>query len=197
MPDVTRTRTVITAFTLVSVLALGACSDDDPEPKFAPTPSPSTSAPTSPSTTAASGPVEPTMPAAAKGTDAASAEAFVKFYWEMVAYAQETGHLDGLKVLSDSTCLPCKRGIAYLKSVFDRDGEIAGGVGTVHRLSTGFVNDDGDEKAVVEFELTNTRQQVDFPGTHRDKEFPAGTLSMTAMLGHAGNGWVMTYWGES
>jgi hypothetical protein len=191
---VTRTRTVITVFTLVSVLALGACSDDDPEPKFAPTPS--TSAPTSPSTTAASGPTEPTMPAVANGTDAASAEAFVTFYWEMVNYAEQTGDLAAVKRLSSDDCVACRSGLKYLEGVFTDGGEIKGGDQTVSHPSTSFANNDGVQEATVQFDLTSTRQTVDYPSDADDKVFDAGTISLLAVLARSGNGWRMIYWGE-
>jgi hypothetical protein len=190
---VTRTRTVITVFTLVSVLALGACSDDEPEPKFAPTPS--TSAPTSPSTTAASGPTEPTMPAAAKGTNAASAEAFVTFYWEMVNYAQATGETSSLRKLGQK-CLTCSRGIDSVEKVYEAGGEIRGGVGSLSAMTTHFLADPDHQRAVVEFTLTNTKQLVDYPGTARDKKYTPGSLAFQAMLERTASGWTVLLVGE-
>lgn len=49
---VNRARAVLTAFLLASALGLAGCTDDDPEPRFAP---PSSAPPASPSTSAASG----------------------------------------------------------------------------------------------------------------------------------------------
>jgi hypothetical protein len=190
---VTRTRTVITALTLVSVLALGACSDDDPEPKFAPTPA--TSAPTSPSTTAASGPTEPTMPAAAKGTSPASAEEFVRFYWEMADYAQATGDLEGLRSISDPGCRACQQVLDFLRSVERRSGVIRGGATELSAVSSAPVGDDG-ERRVVRFNLTSEKQTVDLPGSAQDETYPAGTVAAEAVLRSSDTGWVIEYWGE-
>jgi len=191
-------RTVITAMSVLSVLALGACSGGDPGPKLAPpSSSPSSSAPSSPSTTAVSGPIEPTMPAAARGTDAAAAEAFVEFYWEMVNYAEQSGDLSGLKGLATRQCAACKRGMDYLTDVFKADGEITGGIQTVSRAKTTFALNNGVQEATVRFDLTSTRQRVDYPGFAKDTVFKPGTLSLLAVLAPSdGGGWRMVYWGE-
>ena len=196
---VNRSRTVITAMSLMSlmsVLALGACSDDDPEPKLA-DPSPSSSAPSFPSTTAVSGPVEPTMPAAARGTGAAAAEAFVRFYWEMVNYAQATGDVESLLELADQHCRACRGGAHFLADTYERGGHIYGGKGEVSVRSTGFVRDHGGWSAVVEFDVTSTRQRIDLPGHSEDKVVPAGTIPLRAVLDRTDDGWVMSYWGKT
>ena len=137
---VSRTRAGLTAAVAISTLALLGCSDDEPEPKFDP---PSSEAPASPSTTAASGPVAPTMPATARGTDAAAAEAFVKFYWVMVNYAQATGDLSGLASLSSKECAACRAGADSLREIFAKGGQIVGGGGDVSVIDTNFIQDSG------------------------------------------------------
>ncbi|HEY0952440.1 DUF6318 family protein [Nocardioides sp.] len=188
---VNRSRTVITAMSLLSVLALGACSDDDPEPKFAPPPS--STAPSSPSTTAVSGPVEPTMPAAARGDDAAAAEAFVKFYWEMADYAQETGDVAGLAALSPKGCKACQQVLDFLESVYRRDGHIRGGETKISDASTAPVGSEGN-LLVVRYVLANSHQVVDLPGTKRDEEYEAGTVRIETIVRLTANGWRIEYW---
>lgn len=193
---VNRSRTALTALSMISVLALGACSGDDPEPKVA-DPSPSATLPSSPSTTPVSGPVEPTMPPEAQGSDAAAAEAFVKFYWEMVNYAEQTEDLTGLKRIAAPECVACKRGMDYLTGVFDAGGQISGGIQTVSGAETTFGKNDGVQEATVRFELTSTRQRVNYPEPVKDKTFEAGTLRLVAVLAKADEGgWRMAYWGE-
>jgi hypothetical protein len=190
---VIRTRTVITAFSCLSVLALGACSDDDPEPKIAPTPS--SAAPTSPSTTPASGPTEPTMPPEAEGTDAAAAEAFVRFYWATADYAQATADVEGLRSISDPGCQACQQALDFLDSVDRRDGVIRGGQTDLSAISSAPVGDDGNRR-VVRFDLTSAEQTVDFPGSSDDEHYPAGTVEAEAILHASKNGWTIEYWGE-
>ncbi len=190
MVAVTRSRTALTALLVVSVLALGACSGGDPQPKFA---DPTPSQPTSPSTTAVSGPVEPTMPAAAQGTDAAAAEAFVRFYWEMADYAQATGDLGGLRALSPAGCEACQQVLHFLESVRERDGHIRGGATEVTTTSTAPVGDDGN-LLVVRYDLRNTHQVVDLPGTNRDEEYEAGTIHLETILRSSPGGWRIEYW---
>jgi hypothetical protein len=104
MPVVTRTRTVLTALSCLSVLALGACSEDDPEPKFAPTPS--TSAPTSPTTSPTS--VDP--------------EHTVRAWIEAQNTALRTGETDDLKALSATSCRGCSDFIRPIESVYEDGG---------------------------------------------------------------------------
>ena len=189
---VNRSRTVITAMSLMSVLALGACSDDDPEPELAP---PSSSAPSSPSTTAVSGPIEPTMPAAARGTDAAAAEAFVRFYWEMVNYAQATGDVRALTKLSED-CPACRGGVTFIKQVYARGGRLTGGVGRIHDARVGILKGPPAKRLVVHFRLENTTQVEDYPGSRRDKTYPGGTIDFQVMLESVGRGWTVVYMGE-
>jgi hypothetical protein len=189
---VNRSRTVITAMSLLSVLALGACSDDDPQPRFAP---PSSPAPSSPSTTAVSGPVAPTMPATARGTDAAAAEAFVKFYWEMVNYAQATGDVDGLKALAPR-CGTCAAAVDYIVDVYERGGHIRGGDGRFRDLRANFLDHNGEPRALVRGDLISTRQLVDFPGSKNDESYPGGTLPFEVLAEVTSDGWVVLTMGK-
>ena len=189
---VTRSRTVITALLVVSVLALGACSGSDPEPKFA---DPTPTVPSSPSTTAVSGPVEPTMPAAAQGTDAAAAEAFVKFYWEMVNYAQETGDVSGLKALS-TDCRTCDAAVEYIEDVYGRHGRILGGDGRFRGLRANFLEHEGRPRAVVRGDLVSTRQRVEFPGSKDDETYPGGRLPFEFLVELVSDGWTVLTMGK-
>lgn len=186
---VNRSRTALTALSMISVLALGACSGDDPEPKVA-DPSPSATLPSSPSTTPVSGPVEPTMPAAARGSDAAAAEAFVKFYWEMVNYAQATGDVEGLKVLA-TRCLNCDTGVHSIEAAYEDGGEIRGGTGTVDRFDTKFIDRGRKMWAIVECRLSLTPQVVDMPGSGKDQRYPGGPSEIRMYLQPSADAWTV------
>lgn len=113
---------------LVGLLVLlGGCSDGDPEPKIAPTESSSAASSTSPSPSP-SGPVEPSLPAEAEGEDAAAAEAFVRFYWEMVNYAESSGQIQGLSDLGLESCTACAGGAADIARIYGAGGSVSGGV---------------------------------------------------------------------
>ena len=188
---VNRSRTALTALSLVPVLALGACSGDDPEPKFA---DPTPTEPSAPSTTAVSEPVEPTMPAAARGTDAAAAEAFVEFYWEMVNYAQATGDVEGMRNLGAKGCRACEGGIDFIRDVFQRDGQVKGGENSVSNIRSAFF--DKGQRIPVWCELSNTRQVGDFPGEGDDEVYKASTVKLQSVLRLEDGRWVVEFWGE-
>lgn len=181
--DVTGTRAVIAVVALT--LALAGCSDD-PEPKVAdPTPTP-----TAPVTTEASGPTPPEMPEAAKGTDAAAAEAFVRHFFNVVNYAQSTGDVNGLKALSE-LCEGCDGGTATIVDAYDQDGEIRGGEGTPRRVEVGFLERKPRPWATVECTVVTTKQTVDLPGTTEDQTYPAGSTDVRLLLEPTSDGWLV------
>jgi len=174
---------------VVLVLGLAACSGD-PEPRVAPP------SPTAPSTTRASVQTPPEMPAAAKGTDAAAAEAFVKFYWEMVNYAQLTGDLGALRGISSKKCVACQAGIDYLAGVFAKDGVISGGTSRVSKPETVFMEDGDHLDAVVELDLISSRQRIDYPDGITDEVYKGGSSAMRVRLEPNGASWIMLFWGK-
>lgn len=177
----TGTRAVIAAVALL--LGLSACSGEDPEPKVAPP------SPTSPSTTGTSAETPPEMPDAAKGTDAAAAEAFVEFYWAMVNYAQRTGEVEPLEALS-LRCVGCDAGVASIERTYSNGGKVIGGVGRVVDLETSFIGDNF-ERAVVECVVVSKKQTIDLPGNQDDKSFSGGRQPLRFILDPSGEAWTV------
>jgi hypothetical protein len=133
------------------------------------------------------------MPAAARGTDAAAAKAFVKFYWDTVNYAQVTGDVDELQGLSDA-CTGCDAGIRFIRDVYDQHGVISGGRGRLVDLETGFVGR-GHSRAVVTCEVISTEQQIDLPGTSGDETYAGGRQPFQFMLEPRGLSWAIVFMG--
>lgn len=162
---------------LAAALLLVGCSDDDsPEPRIAPTDTSSAaSTPTTPAPTA-SGPVEPTMPAAAEGDDAAAAEAFVEFYWEVANYAQETGDTEALARWSAKSCVGCRAAIDLVNDVYGSGGHIRGGLASVSIVSSRELRAGERDLYEVVFDVVNSRQTLDRPGDSEDEVYPASTV---------------------
>lgn len=120
---------------LVAAL-LGGCdgSSAAPEPTETFTPSESTDTPTA-TESSDPGPVEPTLPQAAKQATREGAEAFVRYYWELVNYAQQTGDTSGLRAIQGDGCDACTSGADWIDSVYKAGGQIHGGQHTVEEMS--------------------------------------------------------------
>lgn len=131
-------RATIAALTLAAALALAACEEEDgpSSPSPSDTPSvPESSSPTDPTTTATeAGPVEPTLPVEAEAKSRAGAEAFVRFYWDVVNYATETGDVRLLMQLDQPSCMGCAGGIDLIEAVYSSGGHFVGGRYRVLRL---------------------------------------------------------------
>jgi len=91
-------RRAIAALLLLGLLV--SCSDDEP--------SSGPPEPTESATTTSTVPVEPVMPAEARGSDQASAKAFVRYWFDVFNYAVNTGDSVRLMRLSASECVTCK-----------------------------------------------------------------------------------------
>ena len=110
-------RAALVRITLATALCLGAagCGDDSPAPK--PYAGPSKSAtPTG----------APSMPAAAKGTTAASAKAFVAYYMNVLSYAASTGTTAQLQALASVDCAVCKKLTANIARTYEAGGKNVG-----------------------------------------------------------------------
>lgn len=119
-------RRLLPIVTLALVLLAGCSGEGEPEPRIAPSDSSSAASSTAPPPSP-TGPVEPTLPAEAQGEDAAAAEAFVRFYWETVNYAQATGDVEGLRAIGAESCDGCRGGLEGIVETYEAGGRIEGG----------------------------------------------------------------------
>ncbi|KQY55468.1 MULTISPECIES: DUF6318 family protein [unclassified Nocardioides] len=122
-------RRWVAAALCLPLLALSACSDDEPNAKDEPSPSvtmPSSS--TSPSESTTPVPITaPTMPAAAEGSGDKAAQAFARYWVAMVNYAQETGDTEPLKALHSEKCTPCSSGVEAVDEGYANGKSMVGG----------------------------------------------------------------------
>jgi hypothetical protein len=98
----TRLRTAL-ALTLAGLLlALGACSEDDPRPKIAPSETPSSP------TGSASASESPSPSAAPPVRSKAAQEAALRKYFESISEATSTGDPSAFVAASSSDCVNCR-----------------------------------------------------------------------------------------
>ncbi|WP_127479002.1 DUF6318 family protein [Nocardioides pantholopis] len=173
-----------------AALALTGCSEDDPAPKIDPGDSSSAAATPTPTSTA---PVEPTLPAEAEGTDAAAAEAFVEFYWEMVNYAQATGDVDGLRELALESCAACKGGADGISQIHSADGLIDGGVVTVQALNARRFESGPATGFIVIARTDVSPQVIRVPGKKAER-YAGGPGEVQMIVQSTDDGWRIGRW---
>ena len=105
----------------VGVTLLVAGCTDGSSPKPSPLPSASVS-----SSSGAPAPSAPAMPAEAKGTSAASAKAFVRYYIGAVNFALETGDVSEVRQLSDAGCSSCSAVADSVSAVYENGDRLTG-----------------------------------------------------------------------
>ncbi|WP_459976177.1 DUF6318 family protein, partial [Nocardioides pyridinolyticus] len=96
-------------------------------------------------------------------TDAAAAEAFVEFFFDMVTYAQTTGDVAGLQALA-RLCDGCDGGTDSIVDIYARGGEIRGGEGSARDFEVGYLRRDPEPWASVECTVFTAKQTIDLPG---------------------------------
>lgn len=178
-------------------LVVSGCSGDDPGAGVGPSDSSSAAATPSPTATSSptpTGPVEPTLPAAAEGSDAAAAEAFVGFYWEMADYAQATGDVEGLRRMGSETCEPCRTAVAFVEEAYRDGGEVRGGQTTLSGIRSSPLLTRSGRAIQVKLEVSSSDQVVDHPGKAADERYPGGTVRASFVVTHGGENWLVSYW---
>ncbi|MEI5673056.1 MULTISPECIES: DUF6318 family protein [unclassified Nocardioides] len=174
------------------VLLAGCSGDDDPEPKISPTDSSSVASTPTPSPTP-SGPVEPTLPAEAEGEDAAAAEAFVRFYWEMVNYAEATGEVEGLAALALQTCVACEGGSADIKRIYEAGGSVSGGEIKVRGTKSAPFESGPSRGFAVTVDVTIAPQVVKVPG-EKVQRYSGGPNQFRFIVQRDSGVWLVGRW---
>ncbi|WP_424991755.1 DUF6318 family protein [Nocardioides ochotonae] len=181
-------RVCLVVAAAVLVAGAAACSED-PDPQVAP-PDPPTPTVT---TTPASGPVAPTLPPEAEGDDAAAAEAFVRFYWEMVNFAQRTGDVAPLDELGSEACTACAGGAAGIRETYERGGTIEGGRATVLSARGTEISSSLGRAFVVMARVETSRQRVVVPGAE-DIRRRGGVVRFQFVVQRRDGRWAVARW---
>lgn len=183
-------RRVFLVLAAAALVMGGSACSDDADPEAAP-PDPPTPAV---STTPASGPVAPTLPPEAEGDDAAAAEAFVEYFWEVVKHAETTAEVETLETLMSPQCQGCAGGLKFLRDVFKNGGEIRGGNVTLSNFEVKELEGGPAALFEVRVDVISTRQVVSYAGDSDDQVFPAGTVRDRFIVVKHNGHWLMDRW---
>ena len=83
----------------------------------------------------------PALPKSAREASERGARAFLRYYWELVNYAQQTGDVSALKRVSAPRCTGCASGIAGVARLYRKGGHATGGdyavsIKEIHRFTS-------------------------------------------------------------
>jgi hypothetical protein len=142
----------LVALLLVAVLA-GACTDNaDPKPLPSPSPSPSPSAPSS-----STGPVAPTLPAEAKGKSAESAEAFSRYYVDVINYAMHTGDTSIIRSNATNACSVCEVIAKAIDQAYEGGGHLEGRGWVVKKVAPAVSTNGKSANVAVQVVITSQK----------------------------------------
>lgn len=182
--------------TAVAALLLSGCSDDEPTPEFSDDVTASSTA-ADPSTTpvtesSPTAPVEPALPAEAEEATKAGAEAFVRYYVELIDFAQASGDVRGLTDAASRSCGTCSAGARSIERIHERGGRIAGGTHDVSRLSSS--ESSGLPGTWIVLAHIDVGRQIVRGAGDLDAVYPAGTTKVAFTVQHDSGRWQVTSW---
>jgi hypothetical protein len=185
---VSHARTVRSLAACGVLLAAGAagCTDTSARPKPLPSPSPS-SAVASPTPSPSATP--PSLPAEARGTSAAAAKAFVRYWVEVLNASAMSGRSASLRAASSKGCVGCLAIADFIDQVRERGGAIRGDGWDVRSVR---VIDESEPGYVIDA-LVNVRPQtvVERRGAE-PRRFNGGRRLKTFWVGRADDRWKIT-----
>jgi hypothetical protein len=189
---VRRSRVAFALGVVVPLLVMGGCSDDDPEPRIAPSPSPTSTVSGSPSATP-SRPVEPSMPAAANGSGPGAASAFIEYFWDLVNYSQASGDVGQLEEVALASCNACGGGSGWIKKVYSRGGRIRGGEYSTADVSPKRLYVQDQLIYQVDVQVSSTVQRVEHAG-NLNAVYPAKTATFRFLVNRHDRNWRVGRW---
>jgi hypothetical protein len=172
---VSRTRAVITALSVIPVLLVAGCTDDEPKPKFEPTPSetPSSASPT-------------TSPAAL------SPEETVRAWVDAQNTALRTGDTSSLAALSADPCNTCDQFIDPIAQVYADGGSFRGGAWTIAAVKA---RPGGRSRTVVDVGIDIDGGTTQETSDSEPVEYVADKRIMQFRLVPVGGGWAISFIG--
>jgi len=136
-------RRTAAALVVVPLLTLASCGGDPHKPPpltVYPSPTQSSSTPT--------GPVAPTLPAAATKHTRAGAEAYVRYYVDVLNYTTTNGDPAALAKISPKDCLGCQSILKVARSNFESGSTVKGGLWTIKTFARGYPRA-GSEQSII------------------------------------------------
>ncbi len=179
--SLTRTVRALTALAVGLGCAVSGCSDNA-KPKPLPSPSASSSS-ASPSAT------PPTMPAQARGTSAKSAEAFARFYVDLVNHASRTGDTSSLDQFGDDSCQSCQAISRNVAKIYDSGGRIESRGWSLRSVSA--VPGQPLRRPILDLGVVQSPEQVQETSDGPRKSFEGGRQPMTMYLERTHEGWMV------
>ncbi|HET7414974.1 MAG TPA: DUF6318 family protein [Arthrobacter sp.] len=179
----------------VMAITIGLVSACSANPEPAPLPQSSTPVETTTGTPRPAGDPTPspdgppTLPAAARGTSARAAEAFVRFWIESLNYAATTGETSGLRRSSTASCAACGAIARFIERTYQRSGHIEGDgwePGTFKVVSGGTSGD-----LVVEVVVEVRPQVVIASPEAGPTRYPGGRRLKTFWLSRTHRAWLV------
>lgn len=167
---------------LVAVLVggtLSGCTDGAAQPKPLPSPSSSPS-PTASTSSAAAGVSAPTLPAIARGTSAASAEAFVRHYIRLVNYVTWTGRAEVLRESSRASCRSCAAISEASERVYRNGGHIRSAGWRIRRID--IVAGSTPQRKAANLSVFQSPERVTASRGARPKSYTGGLQDMAIHL---------------
>lgn len=171
---------------LLGLLVLSGCGGSPPEdpPTSAPSPSPTSTTPPAPE-----------LPEEAKANTKAGAEAFVRYYVDLINRTQVSGEPQLIRDASLPTCRTCTSALDVVIDLHDRGATIDGGQWTLKstEVSRPETPPGSDPVAVVHATIDAARQVVHEPGK-KPVTYPAGVVKYFFTLTWTRTGWKVAAW---
>lgn len=163
---------------VVPLLLLGACSQDDPQPKFSP--------PSESPTAAESSPAEPVVRPWEKKTEA-GAVAFAKHWIDVFSDAMLSGDTDGIVELSARNCRTCANVTDHLDEVYSDGGAYRKAKWSVTSADASVRHDAATVAMVIRRSAESFRESSSSPWIGN----PGSSASFSAIVRWTLDRWVM------
>lgn len=182
------------ALALVVTVAVAGCDDSgsDGESDSGSSQSTSESPSTDSPATGSAGPSSskaPKLPAAAKSADEAGAEAYVRYYVDVVNAAADTGDTEVLHA-AVTKCSTCQQFPAIYDDMYNNGGWVDGGFYRVLDVQA-TMKDDETAQAVAKLKA-DTSTTFKTTKNNKKQRIEAASYVWTIDLEHSGDGWQIT-----